>query len=459
MNHPGTAIQAQASRLTRLCMWFAALIPALLISYSTIIDPIINFGLDPGFEFGGVSLGAEEKSTALTRIAIPAFLVAAVLVALQVKPRFPRRLFLVALPGLVFILMACLSALWARAPQVTLQLAIYQTLLFSTLLLSVWVAGNGARIVRCVLAVMAVVVALNLAAIIIVPPTPLGHAGIYDHKNTLGAAAGCAFLFGLFSITDPRAAWRLLGLFTAAGAAVLVVASDSKTVLMLIVVAPLAAIGIYTTDRLLRCGPIVALLLLAMVTVTGFLTIGGMLDFGYTNLVVALYGDTTFTGRDAIWAFANDYIQQSPIFGNGYRGFWGLGAASPKHGSEIEFIRTIGSGHSGFVDVTLDLGYVGLALVVGLIVTFIRQAGQYGIRPVSRTLLYLSLIILVVGRNAMESVILWSTSFDNLAFLLAGFLTCLQERNALQPRSGDRPVVQDLQPTEPLPGLLGHSRP
>lgn len=454
------------SQLSRLCRMLAALLPGIVIAYSLLVDPLLNFGLDPGYEFGGVSFGGEAKSTALTKIFMPTFFVIALLLALQTRPRVPARLALVAIPGFLFLALAGLSALWAKAPITTLTLAIYQSILFSTLLISVCVCPNPLRIIRSVLAILAIAVVLNLVAVALFPPSSIGHAGIYGQKNTLGAAAGCAFVFGLFSLTDPRVLWRLVAAFTVVGAAALVLASDSKTVLMLVIVSPAAAIAIFFSGKMLRTGPIVTALLLIAVCVTGFLTIGAMNDFYGQDLLIAIFGEPTFTGRTEIWAFAYDYIELSPILGNGYRGFWDLGLASPKHGSEIEFIRTIGSGHNGFIDVALDLGIVGLVLVIVLVLVFFHQAGQHQFRTSARTLLYMSLIIFVVGRNMMESAILWSTKFDNLAFMLVGFLACLRElpedaaRRVTSVRNVPAPAQQaDLPHGSPAPSLLSQGRP
>ena len=54
-----------ASRLSRLCQALASAMPALLISYSALIDPLINFDLSQGFVFGGQHLADESKSSAL----------------------------------------------------------------------------------------------------------------------------------------------------------------------------------------------------------------------------------------------------------------------------------------------------------------------------------------------------------------------------------------------------------
>ena len=427
--------------LSQLCRSFAVLLPALIIGYSALIDPLINFGLAKGVQFGGVELGAEGKSTFLTKIIMPMFLAFSALLTLFARPIVPQRLRAVVLPGALMLSLACVSALWARAPIVTLTFAAYMTILYGSLLFSVMVAGDPHRIVRCVLAVFALVVAANLIALLSLPPAGNGHAGIYTFKNTLGAAGGCAFLFGLFNLFERRLFWRAVAWFTTLGALVLTVFSDSKTATALLLAAPLIAIMLYATSRVLTVSALLIGTLLFLLVGSGTFFASRMMDFDTADLLQATYGDATFTGRTGIWLFVYDYIQQSPLLGNGFRGFWSLGDASPKHGSEVEFIRLIGSSHSGFVDIALDLGLAGFGLLILLILTTFRAAGYVRQRPTNMSFLYLSIIVFVVVRNTMESVIMWSSFFDNLCFLLVGFLACYRQSQTGRRMRVERPAA------------------
>ena len=89
----------------------AALMPAVIISYSGLIDPLINFDLASGEHFGGVVLGAESKNKTLTRIIIPVFLLVALALAAFARPSIPRRLRILVLPALILLSVAFLSAL------------------------------------------------------------------------------------------------------------------------------------------------------------------------------------------------------------------------------------------------------------------------------------------------------------------------------------------------------------
>lgn len=410
--------------LTKVAAGLAALIPAVLIGYSTLIDPLINFDLAVGYGFGGVSVGRDEKSTFVTKIFMPAMLLCALALAACGSFRPPKELFFVVLPGVLFLALAFTSVMWSRNPGNTLTLAIYQSIIFTTLLVSVAVAENPERILRYLLLMFAVAVSANLVAVVLRPPSPIGHSGIYDHKNTLGSAAGCAFLFGLFHLFRGGLFIRMIGLFTLVGALVLTFLSYSKTALALVLLAPVLSFGVYFSARILRVGVLPVLALFA----AGLFSLGYMFVLLFRlkmdDIFMAVFGSTSFTGRREIWEFVWDYVVQAPVLGNGYRAFWSLDSSSPKHSSEIEFIRLTGSSHSGYIDTMLDLGLVGVCLLLLLILAALFMAGRLRVRPVALTLFYLSVAFFVLARNAMESVIMWSTFFDNLCFLLVGFLAC-----------------------------------
>ncbi len=425
----------QTSELARLSRSLAAVLPSLVIGYSALIDPLVNFDLAQGFEYAGVEIGHESKSRLLTKIVMPAFLALAFLTAIFSKPAVPHALRGVMVPGLLLVALACVSALWAKAPSNTLTLAIYQAVLYGSLLIFVAVANDPVRIVRYVLIMFALVVAVNLALILLRPPTPSGHAGIYAHKNTLGAAGGCALLFGLFSLYHGRLLWRAMAWFVVVGAIIMTFASDSKTALALGFGAPVIAALIFLVSQFLALRPLITTALLLAICLSGCLLFSLMMGIDMDDILLATYGDTTFTGRTEIWAFMWGHIENAPWLGHGFRGFWSLGSASPKHGSEIEFIRTIGSGHNGYLDIILDLGLVGFGLLMAAMFAMVSVAVKFELRPISKSLLYLSVLIFVLGRNMMESVILWSTFFDNLSFLLVGFLACFPERSLPQNRA------------------------
>jgi O-antigen ligase len=90
----------------------------------------------------------------------------------------------------------------------------------------------------------------------------------------------------------------------------------------------------------------------ALVIVFGVVTLflGGTTVGTFTS---TLGRDETLTGRTEIWADLLPIAMQRPIGGSGFGGFWTYSTRE---------IHTISEGHNGYLDILLDLGFVGLLL-------------------------------------------------------------------------------------------------
>ncbi len=88
-----------------------------------------------------------------------------------------------------------------------------------------------------------------------------------------------------------------------------------------------------------------------------------------TGMVQDLGRDTTFTGRTAIWSSALKLVQ-NPLLGTGFESFW---IGSRLHQVMRDIDQGVNQAHNGYLEVYLNLGWVGLALLAGLIVTGYRR--------------------------------------------------------------------------------------
>lgn len=84
----------------------------------------------------------------------------------------------------------------------------------------------------------------------------------------------------------------------------------------------------------------------------------------FVDLIAPLLGrDASLTGRDTLWTFAQAFIEQSPIVGYGFGGFW------PQFSNQEGLLRDyglwdIGQIHNGFIEAQLLGGVIGLSLTV-----------------------------------------------------------------------------------------------
>ena len=86
---------------------------------------------------------------------------------------------------------------------------------------------------------------------------------------------------------------------------------------------------------------------------------------------MAIGRDPTLTGRTQLWDFVQAMIDQRPLHGYGYHAFFDL------PGLQEHLLALVGwpapNAHSGYLEVWLGLGLVGLALTITLLLgAFIR---------------------------------------------------------------------------------------
>lgn len=96
----------------------------------------------------------------------------------------------------------------------------------------------------------------------------------------------------------------------------------------------------------------------------------GLLEFSPLASVSSLFGrDETLTGRsDLIWDVLIPIAWKNIVFGVGYGGFW------VERPDGFDFKGHINQAHNGYLDVILELGVVGLVLLLVLIVSFFMKA-------------------------------------------------------------------------------------
>jgi O-antigen ligase len=117
-----------------------------------------------------------------------------------------------------------------------------------------------------------------------------------------------------------------------------------------------------------------------------------------SGLVQNLGRNTTFTGRTAIWHCAIPMVG-NPIIGEGFESFW-LGQRL------LDIERCIDQGlnqaHNGYIEVYLNLGWLGLILLAILLVTAFRRVVKAARCQTRAGSLRLAFFIVAVDYNFSE---------------------------------------------------------
>lgn len=232
--------------------------------------------------------------------------------------------------------------------------------------------------------------------------------GLANHKNGLGALACFGLVFwchGWFS-GEVRTPAALAGIGIAAACLVLSRSSTSMAASVFVVL--FLAIALRAPPSLRRWLP-AGVVVLTVLLLLYALAILGLIP-GLGTLLASLAGltgkDTTLTGRTEIWWILAEHIELRPFLGSGYAAYW---TAGPMLGTEShEFVRRMqgfypGSAHNGYLEIVNDLGWVGLACLLGYAAMHVRQSLQCLRLERSQAVLYLAIFFQQAITNLSES--------------------------------------------------------
>ena len=313
-------------------------------------------------------------------------------------------------PTMALVILALLSVVWSDAPDVTMRrgLALFGTTGFGVYLASRYSVRTLLHLLGWALGISAV---LSLAAAIIFPAYGTSSGmhqglwrGIFSHKNTLAQmmVLSTAVFFLLWSDAS-RKRWTA-GVCLVLSFALLVLSGSSSGIVIAGMV--MALLPLYRAFRWRNDQFIVALICAVL--------IGGValsLLLLNADVVLAMLGkDITLTGRTVLWEAAWEAIWQRPWLGYGYSAFWlgwqgGSAAVWTAAGWESPH------SHNGFLDLWLELGLLGVTiLLVGLATAGRRAVAAIRSAPRAETLWPVLLLSVILVYSFTESVILRQNS-------------------------------------------------
>jgi O-antigen ligase len=310
---------------------------------------------------------------------------------------------------LAYVTFAGASVLWALKPEISFVRFLRELMIIASIVLPALLATRTVDLMRALSLCFALAGILHLVFVLNIPfaKTDLGYRGYLLDKNALGQFAAIACLLSLYEAIQPGLR-RALGICGLVIASLLLLLSNSKTALGLTLVSPLLAIVTLTIAKVLRASPAVALLPM----VVCYIALSAVLGFNANRLSYAIYGDSTFTGRTIIWYFVNQEIARRPLLGWGYQSFWQVGPDGPSRVDTQGWVTQMPHGHNGYLDTMLEMGYAGFALLVIFIIATLHAIRRVADRHPGRAWLVLSIALLVILDNFLESI--WMRGSDIL---------------------------------------------
>jgi O-antigen ligase len=345
-------------------------------------------------------------------------------------PLWAPRLLVRSWPLLLMTLLPIVSVLWSQNPETSLRRAI-ALLLSSGFAAFMAIRFSRTQLVQLVIAAFTLYIVFSICAaavpgVGITPSDPHAGAwrGLSGHKNNFGRTVALATVFLFIAARLNLIGFRRVLAFLAAVAFALLLLSRSATSMV-------AAVGSLSAGAVLYVGlggrlgqtrlrPELGFALLLAAALSAAL----LITYGMPLILTLLGRDPTLTGRTELWSWAIHANESRQWLGSGYRTFWinentkyffesflwlkdvdgelSEAAAGPSHA------------HSGYVDVYLELGVVGLAVlfaVVASIFVIIRSCISAGRDETAVIFSVLSafLLIYAVAANSIleQSEDLW----------------------------------------------------
>jgi exopolysaccharide production protein ExoQ len=384
-----------------------AIVPILACAYAAIVGPLIAFA----------SATAQTPQSMLesgqtNRFFWPAMVAASVVLAARRYSRLSRLTFpphIICL--LAYLALAGASVLWAFKPEFSSIRFVQQVMVVTSILLPAMLADRTTDLMRGLFLCFALASVLNL---FFIPSNPTvvvtlqnGYPGYFPSKNQLGEFAALACLVALHEAHHPRFR-RALGIFGVLIAISLLFLSNSKTAFGLAVLVPLLA----RLTLIVRNKTGISIAVLLLFIPFCYFALSSTTGFNMYRISYLLYGDPTFTGRTTIWAFASSEIDIKPLLGWGYQSFWLVGSDAPSVVDAPGWVKSMPNSHNGYYDTMLEMGYVGLALLLIFIVATLHAIGRMADRDPARARLVLSLALYTILYNFLESF--WMRGYETL---------------------------------------------
>ena len=333
--------------------------------------------------------------------------IAAAMLLIALRPITAGRELLRFWPLLVLPLVAMTSTLWSDAPERTLRAALQLLLTcVAAIIVCRRISPNRAILTLFVGSVVLVALALPDVPTAISAGIPL--RGPFESKNQMGFAAHLLVALALVVLVDRHQPWfaRVIAVGAMPMGGLLLILSNSGGATASIGITLLVFPALMIFGRLPRGGRLAVLLLLLLAVVVGSLFLpaieAALGDFRQN----VLKKDATLTGRTYLWDYANHLNSERPWLGGGYYAFW-------RHGNlDAEGLwrwggvasRTGFNFHNAFVEMQVDLGWIGLCLLIAMCIG-IAVAGGYRqfTRPTAPMAFFLAFFAVSFSRAFTET--------------------------------------------------------
>jgi O-antigen ligase len=276
------------------------------------------------------------------------------------------------------------------------------------------------EITKIFISLLGIYVGITILSIIFVPNAINHHGywmGITQHKNVLGQIILLSLVLFVTTFKYLTTRYKIILGFLIFISAVIIFGTKSTTTLFTLII--LCCISItMLIDKLfesLNIGRVVSVMtsvVAIIIIISVFLVIPELIE----SIVGTTGKDLTLTGRIDIWADIWKEVEKHFVMGTGFQGFWVV-ADDPR----IEDLYKIyldlpNQAHNGYLDILNEIGFIGLALFILLILNFFKN-----LKLIDGINIWKWFIIIAIITNLTESTFITSRSVISVMFIFSYF--------------------------------------
>lgn len=327
-------------------------------------------------------------------------------------------------PLLLLPVLAMLSTIWSDSPERSMRAGLQLLLTFVAAILICRRIGASALI-------LSLLAGYTFVCLLMVPDIPLAlsrrlplFSALLGSKNQVAFASHILIALSLAVATDrtqPGFARLLSPLTFALGVLILTLAQSAGAMTSL-------AVTMITFPAFMLFGRFnislrIIILLVALICVgVALLFLPDLVAAWNDFRVTVLKKDATLTGRTYLWDVAARLSEERPWLGRGYYAFW-------RHGNiDAEGLWRWGgiasrSGfnfHNAYIEMQVDLGWVGLTLLVAICgIVAALTITRLIVRPSAALAFLLSYLLIIYLRGFAESILIAPFSLMSLLLIAA----------------------------------------
>jgi exopolysaccharide production protein ExoQ len=325
----------------------------------------------------------------------------------------------------MFVALAFVSISWSQVPGLSVRYVAELALTASAAL----IMARGLEPPSFLSALMCALLVVDAVGLYVnryyLSPTGWDMIGAFGSKNSFSAAQAILFLTSLWTFLSGRQGLliRLLALLGLFGCPVLLVAGRSADAVAPLIVATSLTLLTYTTVRFPPRARLMSLCAGAALLVCIFSFAFVFSDTIIGQLLTITGKDVTLTGRTYLWERAGELMNQNPLLGTGYGGFWFQG--NP-HAEEIwRHFSLVDRGgfsfHNAWYQEGVELGYAGIAAALLTLLIMLFRAARWAVRlPTAESLFFLSYVMYIDMRTLLETEIFAQFTYTYVIFIAAG---------------------------------------